>query len=164
MSEHFGKLLKRIRLDSGYDSLGELSRMSGISVATLSRIESGVQHPSPATLERIASCLPNTTYENLMVAAGYLADRTSPDPRAPRKTYDNTMPPGGLLHEGSTVYSEAPGNAHSLSPEARREENDQADLPDVRRISRAAKKMNPEQRKQWLKMAEILFPEAFKKK
>jgi transcriptional regulator with XRE-family HTH domain len=34
--------------------------------------------------------------------------------------------------------------------------------PDIRKIARAGQKMTPEQRKQWLKVGEALFPEAFK--
>lgn len=34
--------------------------------------------------------------------------------------------------------------------------------PDIRRIARAGEKMTPEQRERLLKVAEVLFPEAFK--
>ena len=34
--------------------------------------------------------------------------------------------------------------------------------PDIRKIARAGEKMTPEQRERLLKVAEVLFPEAFK--
>jgi transcriptional regulator with XRE-family HTH domain len=39
-----------------------------------------------------------------------------------------------------------------------------ADQPDIRRISRAAEKMTPQQREDWLKVAKVLYPDAFKEK
>jgi len=75
-----GEIIKELRLKAGYESLGELNRVSGISVATLSRIESGVQIPSPKTLKILAPFL-STQHEDLMRAAGYLnPDENSPDP------------------------------------------------------------------------------------
>ncbi|WJH36849.1 helix-turn-helix transcriptional regulator [Paenibacillus sp. CC-CFT747] len=45
-----------------------------ISPATLSRIEAGVQHPSPDTLYQLASCLQGINYEELLAAAEYLIE------------------------------------------------------------------------------------------
>lgn len=36
--------------------------------------------------------------------------------------------------------------------------------PEIRKISRAAEKMSPEQREQWLNIAKVIAPEAFKDK
>lgn len=52
----------------------ELSRLSKVSEATLSRLESGTQQPSPKTLKKLAQHL-NCTYEELMVYVGYLEDK-----------------------------------------------------------------------------------------
>lgn len=73
MTDAISDIIKRLRLKSGFDSLGELSRVSDVTVATLSRIESGIQTPSPKTLKKLAPFL-NVNHENLMMAAGYLND------------------------------------------------------------------------------------------
>lgn len=73
MSEPIGKVIERLRISAGYNTLGELYRASngGVSVATLSRIESGVQKPRPETLKTLAPFL-RVTYEHLLKEAGYL--------------------------------------------------------------------------------------------
>lgn len=49
----------------------ELSRLSKVSEATLSRLESGTQQPSPGTLKKLAPHL-MVSDEELMIKAGYL--------------------------------------------------------------------------------------------
>lgn len=71
MPEAFGKYLMKIRKRAGYESLGQLSKASGVSVATLSRIENNIQRPSPETLEKLAPFL-DVPYEQLLSASGYL--------------------------------------------------------------------------------------------
>lgn len=73
MADAIGDIIKRLRLKAGFDSLGELSRVSDVTVATLSRIESGNQTPSPETLKKLAPFL-NVDHEQLMIAAGHLND------------------------------------------------------------------------------------------
>lgn len=73
MSETIGELLKKLRLAAGYESLGQLYRDSNVTVATLSRIESGNQHPQPVTLKKLAPWL-KVSYEHLLERAGYIND------------------------------------------------------------------------------------------
>ena len=56
-------------------SLNQLSRLSGVSVSHLGRIEQGVRRPSTRTLQKIAEPLGFDVYE-LLVMAGHLL----PDP------------------------------------------------------------------------------------
>ena len=79
MANAIGDIIKRLRLKAGFDSLGDLSRVSDVTVATLSRIESGNQSPSPKTLKKLAPLL-NVDHKDLMIAAGYLSsDDPNPD-------------------------------------------------------------------------------------
>jgi transcriptional regulator with XRE-family HTH domain len=63
--------IKRLRLKAGYETLGELYRASTVPVASLSRIEAGLQHPSPKTLKKLAPYL-GVTEEHLLIIAGHL--------------------------------------------------------------------------------------------
>lgn len=71
MTISIGEELKRLRLAAGYQTLGDLYRSSRVTVSTLSRLEAGIQKPSPSTLKKLAPCL-GVSYEELMVSAGYL--------------------------------------------------------------------------------------------
>jgi len=89
MTDAISDIIKRLRLKAGFDSLGELSRVSDVTVATLSRIESGIQTPSPKTLKKLAPFL-NVNHENLMMAAGYLNDNDEdlvPTPKEEHLTF-----------------------------------------------------------------------------
>lgn len=77
MPDPFGTLIQELRLKAGYESLGELSRVSGVTSSTLSRIENNKQNPTPATLKKLAPHL-KVKYEDLMSAAGYLPE-SNPD-------------------------------------------------------------------------------------
>lgn len=67
--------LTKLRERSGYKSQRGLADAAGISPATLSRIESGLQKPTPDTLMALWRHLKDTTYEQLMEAAGYMMAR-----------------------------------------------------------------------------------------
>lgn len=67
-SRYFKNLYESRRLNKA-----ELSRLSGVSDATLSRIESATQQPSPATLTKLAPVL-LVTEKELMIRAGYIID------------------------------------------------------------------------------------------
>lgn len=69
--EEIGAILKELRKRAGYESLGQLGKDSGVTVATLSRVESGVHRPTPDTLKKLAPFL-RVTPEYLMQAAGFL--------------------------------------------------------------------------------------------
>ncbi|WFR60830.1 S24 family peptidase [Paenibacillus amylolyticus] len=73
MSEiKIGDLIKEARIQNGFKTMKDLSIVSGVSPATLSRIEKNTQDPSPETLMKISKHLNNVTYGELMKAAGYL--------------------------------------------------------------------------------------------
>ncbi len=67
-----GNWLAELRVKSGYESQRQLCLASGISPATLSRIEAGIQKPEPETLKKLAPYLKEISYEELLRAAGYL--------------------------------------------------------------------------------------------
>ncbi|GAB6990888.1 helix-turn-helix domain-containing protein, partial [Paenibacillus pini] len=71
MNSDFGKKFKRLRETSGFESQRSLSVSSGVSNATIARIENGERIPFPTTLKKLSKCL-KVTYEELMTAAGYL--------------------------------------------------------------------------------------------
>ncbi|MBY0024503.1 helix-turn-helix domain-containing protein [Paenibacillus polymyxa] len=73
MSEKtIGDIIKEKRLASGYKTKKDFADKSGISAATLTRIEKNVQLPLPNTLMQISRHLDGVTYGELMKAAGYL--------------------------------------------------------------------------------------------
>lgn len=74
MGKGIGKVISDLRIRAGYETLGQLSRDTGITVATLSRIENGIQRPSPDTLSKLAPYL-RVKVEYLMAEAGYLPDK-----------------------------------------------------------------------------------------
>jgi|GEM_PF-1648227 len=69
-SQYFKKLYEARNI-----SKAELSRLSKVSEATLSRLESGTQQPSFVTLKKLAPHL-MVSDEELMIKAGYLPDTT----------------------------------------------------------------------------------------
>ncbi|CAM4272357.1 helix-turn-helix domain-containing protein [Paenibacillus xylanexedens] len=73
MSEiKIGDVIKEARIQNGFKTMKDLSIVSGVSPATLSRIEKNTQDPSPETLMKISKHLNNITYGELMKVAGYL--------------------------------------------------------------------------------------------
>lgn len=66
-----GDLLKEERLKEGYKTLKEFSIKTGVSTATLSRVEKNNQKPTPETLMQISKHLSHVTYGELMKVAGY---------------------------------------------------------------------------------------------
>lgn len=73
--KNIGKYLARLRVASGYKSQRQLSQVSGISAATISRIESNIQIPQQNTLWRLAPYLKETSYMELLEACGYIVER-----------------------------------------------------------------------------------------
>ncbi len=55
-------------------SLNQLSRLSGVSVAHLGRIEQGLRKPSPRTLQKIAKPL-GFDLDELLIMAGFLLSK-----------------------------------------------------------------------------------------
>jgi transcriptional regulator with XRE-family HTH domain len=68
----FGEYFAFVRKQEGYKSQRDLADKSGISNATISRIESGSNRVTPEVLRDLADCFNHVTYEQLMMSAGYL--------------------------------------------------------------------------------------------
>lgn len=66
-----GLFIKENRISSGFKSQRQLAEKSGVSAATISRIESGIQKPNVDTLKTLSGYLKTTTLFDLMVVAGY---------------------------------------------------------------------------------------------
>lgn len=66
-----GKFIAEHRKLSGFTSQRQLAEKCGISSATISRIEAGIQKPNPETLKELAKFLQSTSLVELMVVAGY---------------------------------------------------------------------------------------------
>lgn len=71
MESGFGKFIERHRIASGYKSQRKLADATGISSATISRIESEEQRPQPETLQILSKYLKTTSYVELMFVCGY---------------------------------------------------------------------------------------------
>lgn len=71
MNVGYGEFIKRNRIASGFTKQVQLAEKSGITAATISRIEKEVQKPSMETLKELARYLKSTSYVELMVACGY---------------------------------------------------------------------------------------------
>ncbi|BFH16413.1 helix-turn-helix domain-containing protein [Paenibacillus melissococcoides] len=66
-----GDFIKDARIRNGYKTKKELSEVTGVSPATLTRIENNSQIPTPDTLLKISKQLKDVTYGELMKAANY---------------------------------------------------------------------------------------------
>mgnify|MGYP001248588970 CR=1 FL=1 len=66
-----GEFVALHRKKSGFTSQRKLADESGISSATISRIEKNLQKPSPDTLRTLALSLGSTSYRELMIQSGY---------------------------------------------------------------------------------------------
>jgi transcriptional regulator with XRE-family HTH domain len=71
LKKGYGDFIRKHRLGSGYKSQRRLADKSGISAATISRIESEIQKPEVSTLQTLAQFLETTSYVELMVVCGY---------------------------------------------------------------------------------------------
>jgi transcriptional regulator with XRE-family HTH domain len=71
MKEGYGEFIKNHRIESGYKKQKSLADKTGISAATISRIENEIQRPEEQTLKILSQYLPTTSYVELMVACGY---------------------------------------------------------------------------------------------
>lgn len=71
MKRDIGAFIQHHRIKSGYRSQRGLANESGISAATISRIEKNIQKPNPETLKELAKYLKSTSLVELMVVAGY---------------------------------------------------------------------------------------------
>jgi transcriptional regulator with XRE-family HTH domain len=67
----FGKFLAELRIKKGFEMQKDLSDKSGVSTATISRLEAGKQKPLPDVLNKLAPVLGVSSAE-LLKAAGYI--------------------------------------------------------------------------------------------
>lgn len=67
----YGEFIKKHRIESGFKSQRRLADKTGISSATISRIESEIQKPEVETLKTLADYLETTSLVELMVKCGY---------------------------------------------------------------------------------------------
>jgi len=67
----FGRFIRHHRLASGYKTMRRFAEATGISAATISRIEAEIQKPEPETLQVFAKHLHTTSLVELMVVCGY---------------------------------------------------------------------------------------------
>ncbi|MHB1681930.1 MAG: helix-turn-helix domain-containing protein [Bacilli bacterium] len=75
----FGEYLSSLRIRYGFSTQKQLADATGISQATLSRIEAGTQKPNSDTLKLLAQQLRPVTYGELMEKAGYLDNMSNPE-------------------------------------------------------------------------------------
>ncbi|WP_066638980.1 helix-turn-helix domain-containing protein [Desulfolucanica intricata] len=68
----FGNYLKQLRENMKL-STRQVQLACGVNSSYVSQIERGLKMPSPSILEKLALVY-NVSYENLMIAAGYLSD------------------------------------------------------------------------------------------
>ncbi|MGX4583333.1 helix-turn-helix domain-containing protein [Paenibacillus chitinolyticus] len=67
-----GDFIQSKRMESGFKTKKDFADVTGVSPATLSRVENNTQKPTPETLIQISRHLTGTTYGELMKKAGYL--------------------------------------------------------------------------------------------
>jgi transcriptional regulator with XRE-family HTH domain len=71
MKVGYGEFINRHRIASGFTKQVQLAEKTGITAATISRIEKEIQKPSMETLKELARYLSSTSYVELMVVCGY---------------------------------------------------------------------------------------------
>jgi transcriptional regulator with XRE-family HTH domain len=71
MLQGYGEFIKKHRTLNGYKSQRKFAKITGISHATISRIESEVQQPERRTLQALATYLRTTTLSELMGVCSY---------------------------------------------------------------------------------------------
>lgn len=76
----YGGFIAKHRKLSGFKSQRQLADRTGISSATISRIEAEVQKPQPETLQILAKYLNSTSLVELMVVCGYWDDQDLLEP------------------------------------------------------------------------------------
>lgn len=80
-----GEFIELHRKKSGFKSQRRLAEKTGISSATISRIEKDIQKPVPETLKDLSKVLDSTSYVELMVVAGYWDEDELLDPTEMRE-------------------------------------------------------------------------------
>ncbi|CRF28813.1 Helix-turn-helix [Mycobacterium tuberculosis] len=88
----FGKFIEYHRIASGYKSQRRLADKTGISSATISRIEAEIQKPEPETLKVLAKHLHTTSLVELMVVCGYWDEDELLEPISLQNAENRTSP------------------------------------------------------------------------
>lgn len=92
--EGFGDYFRRLRRSKGFKSQKILAEKSGVSQATISRIEDGTQKPLPETLLLLADALNSSAIE-LLVRSGYLSGNDA-DKKIQRNIYFSALQKDGV--------------------------------------------------------------------
>jgi SOS-response transcriptional repressor LexA len=87
MGESIGKTISKLRINAGFLKAADLSKVSGVSSGTLSRIENDQVRPNPSTLDKLAPFL-GVSYESLLVSAGYLTESNDDNSYVPDEPSD----------------------------------------------------------------------------
>jgi transcriptional regulator with XRE-family HTH domain len=77
--DDFGPYLAMLREKQGFATQRKLALAANVNVATISRIEAGLQKVKPETLKKLAPLL-NVPLKGLMEKAGYLDSAPTPSP------------------------------------------------------------------------------------
>jgi transcriptional regulator with XRE-family HTH domain len=72
--EGYGEFIKKHRLLSGFKSQRQLAEKTGVSHATISRIEQEIQKPEVKTLQTLSTILDSTNFMELMMVCGYWSE------------------------------------------------------------------------------------------
>jgi transcriptional regulator with XRE-family HTH domain len=105
VEKDYGKFIEHHRIASGFKSQRRLADKTGISSATISRIEAGIQRPEPGTLKTLAKYLHTTSLVELMVVCGYWDEEELLDPIDTDSKIKNTKSP---ISTGEKGLSEIP--------------------------------------------------------
>lgn len=69
--KNYGEFIKHHRLASGFKTQRKFAEVTGVSAATISRIEDNKHRPAPETIQAFANHLKSTSLVELMVVCGY---------------------------------------------------------------------------------------------
>jgi transcriptional regulator with XRE-family HTH domain len=105
-SKGYGSFIKHHRLASGYKTMRRFAEATGISAATISRIEAEIQKPEPDTLKVFAKYLHTTSLVELMVICGYWDDEELLEPIDMNKT-SKPITQNVQINESSVTYTVA---------------------------------------------------------
>lgn len=105
--EKLAEIIIELRNKKGY-SQRKLAIVSELSNSTISRIENASSDTDPETLKKIAPCL-DTTYETLMLAAGYIEDGDSDIKHPYKEDTKKNYAPVDDIEEAMKIILEQPG-------------------------------------------------------
>lgn len=104
-NQGFGKFIKHHRLASGYKTMRRFAEATGISAATISRIEAEIQKPEPDTLKVFAKHLHTTSLVELMVVCGYWGEDELLEPIDKNKIFNISNANESMIKENPSTYT-----------------------------------------------------------